>query len=166
MKEFFVGRRGLISGIVRIAGWFVVAAGLSVAGGCRSDAAPSARQSSAATSASVSQVSTQRTRTAVAVPVRTGIGFRSGKNLGEHFAKHGREFRGLSEQQYLFAAQTLRDRPVGGDVEEIVRGDGTLSRFDRASGAFLAFNKNGTIRTFFKPNDGEQYFRRQAQRSH
>lgn len=102
----------------------------------------------------------------MAVSVRTGIGFRSRKNLVEHFAKHGREFRGLSEQQYLFAAQTLRDRPVSGDVEEIVRADGTASRFDRASGAFLAFNSDCIIRTFFKPNDGEQYFRRQAQRSH
>lgn len=98
--------------------------------------------------------------------VRTSVGFRSRKNLDEHFAKHGGEFRGMSKAEYLLAAQTLRDAPVGGDVEEIVRGDGTASRFDKASGAFIAFNRDGTIRTFFKPNDGERYFRRQAQRSH
>ena len=72
----------------------------------------------------------------------------------------------MSKAQYLLAAQTLRDAPVGGDIEEIVRSDGTASRFDKASGAFIAFNHDGTIRTFFKPNDGERYFRRQAQRSH
>jgi pyocin large subunit-like protein len=98
--------------------------------------------------------------------VRTSIGFRSGHYLAEHFAKHGREFRGMSKSQYLLAAQTLRDSPVGGDIEEIARSDGTASRFDKASGAFIAFNRDGTIRTFFKPNDGESYFRRQAQRSH
>jgi pyocin large subunit-like protein len=98
--------------------------------------------------------------------VRTSIGFRSSHYLDEHFAKHGREFQGMSKAEYLLAAQTLRDSPVGGDVEEIVRSDGTASRFDSKSGAFIAFNRNGTIRTFFKPNDGELYFRRQAQRSH
>lgn len=98
--------------------------------------------------------------------VRTNIGFRSRKQLDEHFAKHGREFGGLSKEKYLRAAQELRDAAVGGSVEEIVRRDGTSSRFDRKTGAFLAFNRDGTIRTFFKPNDGENYFRRQAQRSH
>ena len=28
----------------------------------------------------------------------------------------------------------------------------------------IAFNRDGTIRTFFKPNDGERYYRRQAER--
>jgi hypothetical protein len=63
-------------------------------------------------------------------------------------------------------AQALRDAPVGGDILEIVRGiDGVISRFDRRSGAFLAADPDGTIRTFFKPNDGEAYFRRQARRA-
>jgi len=98
--------------------------------------------------------------------VRTRIGFRSRNQLDEHFAKHGAEFGNISEDEYLRAAQKLRDRRVGGPVLEIVRDDGTVSRFDRSSGAFLAFNRDGTIRTFFKPNDGERYFRRQAQRTH
>ena len=106
------------------------------------------------------------TANAAASPVRTSIGFRSPHYLDEHFAKHGSEFRGMSRAEYLLAAQTLRDSPVGGDIEEIVRRDGTASRFDKASGAFIAFDSDGTIRTFFKPNDGERYFRRQAQRSH
>ena len=49
---------------------------------------------------------------------------------------------------------------------ELRRPDGSVSRFDRASGAFLAFDADGTIRTFFKPNDGERYFERQAGRAH
>ncbi len=97
---------------------------------------------------------------------RPTIGFRTHRNLEEHFAKHGAEFGGETIEQYLAMAQALRDAPVGGDVEEIVRpSDGVVSRFDRKSGAFMAFDGDGTIRTFFRPNDGESYFRRQAKRS-
>jgi len=70
-----------------------------------------------------------------------------------------------SEQAYLRLAQTLRDRPAGGDVLELVRADGVTCRFDRASGLFGAFDADGTIRTLFRPNAGESYFRRQAGRT-
>lgn len=61
-------------------------------------------------------------------------------------------------------AQRLRDRPAGGTVLESTRADGIITRFDQETGAFLAFNPDLTIRTFFKPNDGENYFRRQSKR--
>ncbi len=99
-------------------------------------------------------------------PGNSGRGFRDRKHLDEHFTKHGGEFAGLNKAQYLAMAQTLRDAPVGGNILEIIRAsDGVASRFDRGSGAFLAFDRDGTIRTFFKPNDGEKYFRRQANRA-
>lgn len=95
----------------------------------------------------------------------TSKGFRDRSRLEEHFAKHGREFGDVSEAQYLAMAQTLYEASVGGDVLEIVRAsDGVISRFDKRTGAFGAYDRDGTIRTFFKPNDGEQYFRRQANR--
>jgi len=95
---------------------------------------------------------------------RESVGFRTPRALTEHFAKHGAEFRAASPTEYLALAQALRDRPAGGDVLEIVRGDGVITRFDRASGAFLAFERDGAIRTFFVPSDGERYFQRQAAR--
>jgi hypothetical protein len=94
------------------------------------------------------------------------IGFRSRERWMEHFAKHGADFPGADAERYLRLAQGLRDRPAGGDVLELRRDDGAVSRYDRASGAFLAFDADLTIRTFFKPNDGEAYFRRQAERMH
>jgi hypothetical protein len=94
-----------------------------------------------------------------------GPGFTSRRSLVEHFDKHGDEFPGLSMTAYLAAAQALRDAPEGGDVLELRRRDGVITRFDRASGAFIAVNGDGTIRTFFRPNDGEAYFRRQASRT-
>ncbi len=93
-------------------------------------------------------------------------GFTSRQHLEEHFEKHGAEFPGLDMSAYLRAAQTLRDEPAGANVLELRRDDGVVTRFDKTSGAFLAVNRDGTIRTFFRPNDGEAYFRRQATRSH
>ncbi|MCC6651831.1 MAG: hypothetical protein IT348_11835 [Candidatus Eisenbacteria bacterium] len=92
------------------------------------------------------------------------VGFRSAERLADHFAKHGREFGAANEAEYLAQAQSLRDRATGGDVLELKRDDGVTCRFDRTSGAFLAFNRDGTIRTYFRPNDGERYFERQSQR--
>jgi pyocin large subunit-like protein len=39
-----------------------------------------------------------------------------------------------------------------------------ITRFDRRGGEFLAFERDLTIRTFFRPNDGEAYFDRQLKR--
>ncbi len=92
------------------------------------------------------------------------IGFVDSRRLEEHYDKHGAEFGHLTKQDYLRQAQLLRDARVGGPVLQTVRADHVTTRYDRETGAFIAFNPNGTIRTFFKPNDGERYYRRQAER--
>ncbi|HWO01170.1 MAG TPA: hypothetical protein VNS63_18055 [Blastocatellia bacterium] len=94
----------------------------------------------------------------------SGVGFASRTKLVEHYEKHGGEFGSVTIEQYLRMAQELRDRPADDSVLEAVRGDGVVTRFDRKNGAFLAFNRDRIIRTFFKPNDGESYFRRQLNR--
>lgn len=93
-------------------------------------------------------------------------GFRSRTALDEHFEKHGAEFGAITKDEYLRRAQELRDAKVGGAIRELVRDDGVISRFDTKSGAFGAFDRDGTIRTFFKPNDGLRYFERQAEKEH
>ena len=95
---------------------------------------------------------------------KANIGFVDQRRLDEHYAKHGAEFGNITRQDYLRQAQLLRDAQVGGPVLEAVRHDGVVTRFDRQTGAFVAVNPNGTIRTFFKPNDGERYWRRQSER--
>lgn len=99
-----------------------------------------------------------------APPTHPAIGFKSPERLREHFAKHGAEFGRITEADYLRRAQNLRDAPVGGSILELRRPDGTISRYDRGSGTFLAFDADGTIRTCFRPNAGEAYFKRQANR--
>ena len=96
-----------------------------------------------------------------------GPGFPSRRSFDQHFAKHGAEFGPITQAEYLALAQQLRDKPVRGPILEIVRGgDGVITRFDRESGHFGAYNRDGTVRTFFIPNDGESYFHRQARRPH
>lgn len=96
---------------------------------------------------------------------RPDIGFATPQKLHEHYQKHGREFGKITQDEYLRRAQELRDQPAGGDILQAVRNDGVITRFDRKRGAFLAYNPDATIRTFFKPSDGENYFWRQARRN-
>lgn len=93
------------------------------------------------------------------------VGFRDPERLAEHYRKHGAEFGTISREEYLRRAQVLRDAPAGGSILEFRRADGVTTRFDRTSGAFIAFDPDRTIRTFFHPNDGEAYFLRQRKRS-
>ena len=96
----------------------------------------------------------------------SGPGFRSKHQLDEHYAKHGQEFGNITRGQYLELAQALRDARAGGEILQAVRADGVITRFDRRHGYFGAYNPDGTIRTFFIPNTGESYFRRQISKEH
>jgi pyocin large subunit-like protein len=93
-----------------------------------------------------------------------GPGFRSRRQFDEHYAKHGSEFGHVTQQEYLRLAQHLRDTPAGGPILEADKPGGIVTKFDRRNGYFIAYNADRTIRTFFIPNDGERYFRRQAKR--
>jgi len=95
---------------------------------------------------------------------RPEIGFASKQKLNDHYQKHGKEFGKISREEYLRLAQELRDRSLDRNILEAKRPEGAVTRFDRKTGAFLAFNPDGVIRTFFRPNDGEAYFWRQARR--
>ncbi|HXJ41273.1 MAG TPA: hypothetical protein VNH18_18470 [Bryobacteraceae bacterium] len=92
-----------------------------------------------------------------------GRGFRTQHLLDEHYAKHGKEFGNVTQDQYLKLAQQLRDSRPGKTVLELKRKDGGGAKFDTRNKYFVAYDDDGTIRTFFIPNDGIRYFERQAQ---
>lgn len=94
------------------------------------------------------------------VPVNIDVGFRSQQRLDDHYAKHGREFGNVTKNAYLLMAQQLRDAPISSNIIEARQARGNLARFDRSSGGFIAFDDRLIIQTFFRPNDGEAYFRR------
>jgi hypothetical protein len=92
------------------------------------------------------------------------VGFTSSRAWQDHFDKHGAEFGTITAQEYLSRAQALRDAALSDSVVELVRSDGVITRFDKRSGDFIAFHRDRSIRTYFRPNDGESYFKRQAKR--
>ena len=94
----------------------------------------------------------------------SGPGFRSRAQFNEHYQKHGAEFGHISQAEYLRLAQELRDAPPRGPILQAVQRTGVITKFDTVRGYFVAYNPDGTIRTFFIPVDGERYFRRQARR--
>ena len=162
-----MARRPTVVALVAVA---LVAVGAVLLGGLlgrRGDREP-AREAPAPSAPSRTAVPTAALPAPPAVtraPAAHGAGFRSEARLREHHDKHGREFGAVGRQEYLALARALRDRPLGPRVIEAVRADGVVTRFDRDSGAFIAFDPDGTIRTFFKPRDGEAYFRRQRDRA-
>jgi hypothetical protein len=151
----------------RMSGWKLLSwalAALALFGvGCRSSN-PQAPAQRAAPQASVNAGRANPANPPGAGVIRSEIGFASRRKFREHYEKHGSEFGAISEEEYLRQAQILRDSPVGGNILEVTRGDGVITRFDRKTDAFLAFDRDLTIRTYFKPNDGERYFVRQSKR--
>jgi pyocin large subunit-like protein len=98
--------------------------------------------------------------------IREDIGFRNSAKLEQHYQKHGREFGSISKSEYLRQAQVIRDSPLSDRIIQAEQVGGTLSRFDRQTGGFIAFDRDGTLRTYFRPNDGEDYFWRAAKKNH
>ena len=94
----------------------------------------------------------------------SGPGFRSRAQFNEHYQNHGAEFGHISKAEYLRLAQELRYAPARGPILQAVQRTGVITKFDTVRGYFVAYNPDGTIRTFFIPVDGERYFRRQARR--
>jgi hypothetical protein len=131
--------------------------------------APAATPPPAVTKAPATTPPATQTPTPAAKPAPTAttskVGFTSRASWQSHFEKHGAEFGKITADEYLALAQKLRDAPLSANVLEDVReSDGVITRFDRQSGGFVAFHKDKSIRTFFRPDDGEAYFRRQAAR--
>jgi pyocin large subunit-like protein len=93
--------------------------------------------------------------------IAAGPGFRTPLLLENHFARYGSQFGPINVQQYLRLAQRLRDANPGKNILMSRRPDGGGSKFDAKRGWFVAFDGDGTLRTFFIPKDGVRYFDRQ-----
>jgi pyocin large subunit-like protein len=89
-------------------------------------------------------------------------GFRSPHVLQDHYTRFGKQFGNITVDQYLHMAQQLRDATPGRrHVLISKRSDGGGSKFDIKRGWFVAFDGDGTLRTFFIPKDGVRYFEAQ-----
>jgi len=84
-------------------------------------------------------------------------------SLPDHFARHGADFGAKSAEDYAAKAWQFRQRAREGGLLVKVDDDGVQRVFDPATGAFAAYNRDGTTKTFFKPGSAG-YFSRQPGR--
>jgi len=82
------------------------------------------------------------------------------ESLADHYARHGRDFNARDADDYAAQAAAFLQRARIAGFPAKRDAQGTLRIFDWATGAFGAYNADGTTRTYFKPGNRE-YFDRQ-----
>ncbi|MCI2062137.1 MAG: hypothetical protein LKJ83_05125 [Eubacteriaceae bacterium] len=93
-----------------------------------------------------------------------GSQFRSRALLDSHYEKHVQdqdEFGSITRDEYLKMAQNLVDHP-GKSVLTKQDSDGNTLYYDKDNNTFAVKSSDGYIRTFFKPQDGIDYYDRQT----
>ena len=95
---------------------------------------------------------------AVAPPTRQTWG--NVASLEDHFQRHGADVAAKNADDYARKAWEFRQRARSGELLLKIDADGVQRVFDPKSGLFAAYNRDGTTKTFFKP-DSRGYFERQ-----
>jgi len=87
------------------------------------------------------------------------------ETLRDHYDRHGADFGCRSEDDYAAQAWHFLQRGKAGEVPmKWDDSDGTLRVFDPQTRAFAAYNRDGSTKTFFRPNNSS-YWQRQPGRS-
>ena len=81
-------------------------------------------------------------------------------SLPDHFDRHGADFKAADPDDYARMAWEFLQRGKRGEVLVKLDDEGVLRLFDPKSRAFAAYNRDGTTKTYFKPNSRD-YFDRQ-----
>lgn len=88
--------------------------------------------------------------------------FASKTLLDEHFLKHASEFgsKFKNADEYLKGAQNFFKRESE-EILQFTRKNGDVVRYDKANNIFGVAKGDGTIKTFFKPDEGLNYFKKE-----
>ena len=85
-------------------------------------------------------------------------------SLPDHFARHGADFSAKSQDDYAAQAWRFRERASTEHLPMKFDTDGTVRAFDPKTRAFASFNRDGTTKTYFRP-DSPGYWQRQPGRA-
>ncbi|WP_297713014.1 zinc-ribbon domain containing protein [Clostridium sp.] len=85
--------------------------------------------------------------------------FRNETLWEDHFEKHGSEFDYKSKEEYLKGANEVINSPTSKHKTEDEDGDEIY--YDEDKNEIVFVSTDGYIRTYFKPNDGINYYNRQ-----
>lgn len=91
--------------------------------------------------------------------------FKSPESLTAHFNKHQSNYGTISIQEYVRLANALADEPLSDDVVQLVRSDNSTSKYRFSTNDFLVLNDDDSIRTFFKPETGKEYWQYELDRN-
>lgn len=81
-------------------------------------------------------------------------------SLQDHFDRHGRDFNAKDPEDYARLAWEFLRRAKAEGLPAKIDETGVMRVYDPKTRAFAAYNRNGTTKTFFKPNSRD-YFERQ-----
>ena len=96
---------------------------------------------------------------------KSACSFTSEEVLKKHFEKHVVEFGNITVEEYLKFENALSDTPISDDVVQLVRSDGSVSKYCFSTNEFVVTTKDGNIRTCFKPKDKEAYWNEEIERN-
>jgi pyocin large subunit-like protein len=96
---------------------------------------------------------------AVSQPAASNARFASERKLQDHFRRHGRPLGCSTAQQYLRKARALVSGGPG--IETHRRRDGDTLFYKAETNEFAVLSPTGIIRTYFAPDSGIKYWRRQ-----
>lgn len=83
------------------------------------------------------------------------------RTLQDHYDRHGRDFSATSPDDYARQAWLFLQRAASeGLPAKLDDTDGTIRVWDPKTRAFAAYNRDGTTKTFFRP-ESPTYFQRQ-----
>ena len=81
-------------------------------------------------------------------------------SLPDHFERHGHDFQAKDAEDYARQAWEFQQRARWEKLPMKVDEDGVLRIYDPKTRAFAAYNRDGTTKTYFKPQSRD-YFERQ-----
>jgi pyocin large subunit-like protein len=81
--------------------------------------------------------------------------------LIDHYRRHGADFEAKSAREYARMAHDFYRVAEEEGLPKKIAPDGTVRIYDRKTNTFGAYNPDGTTKTYFKPKNGERYWKRQ-----
>lgn len=90
-----------------------------------------------------------------------GYTFRNDDLYESHYRKHGAEFGNITKEEYLQKANELINSDSPDVLHKTEKEDGDYLFYNPKTNEFLVLSTDGYIRTYFKPDDGIEYWERQ-----
>ena len=111
------------------------------------------------------KLSTEKEKSATIVTDKSLKQFASEQIFQKHYNKHVKEFGKISAQEYLERANIFVDVPLSDDVVQLVRSDGSISKYCFSTNEFVVVTTDGNIRTYFKSETKRAYWDEELKRN-